>query len=115
MRALGRVFTWMRPNDLVWNYWVNNYLMGKNPPVFDILAWNADPSNLPARLHAQFLEVFAHNLLCNPGAVRVLGTPSTCRMITVATFVTGAMADHLTPWKGCYRTTQLLSGPPRSC
>ena len=48
-RSLGSVFTWMRPNDLVWNYWVNNYLMGNDPPAFDILAWNADSTNLPRR------------------------------------------------------------------
>ena len=55
-RSLGAVFTWMRPNDLVWNYWVNNYLLGNDPPTFDILAWNADSTNLPQALHRQFLE-----------------------------------------------------------
>jgi polyhydroxyalkanoate synthase len=62
-RSLGTVFTWMRPNELVWNYWVNNYLMGKKPPAFDILAWNDDKTNLPGRLHGQFLDIFAGNLL----------------------------------------------------
>ena len=65
----------MRPNDLVWNYWVNNYLMGQDPPVFDILSWNADGTNLPAALHAQFLDIFEHNPLPEPGAIEVLGTP----------------------------------------
>ena len=101
----------MRPNDLVWNYWVNNYLMGNKPPVFDILAWNADGTNLPAALHRQFLDLFEHNLLCKPGALTVLGTPVDLQRITVPTFVTGATTDHLTPWTGCYRTTQLLGGP----
>jgi polyhydroxyalkanoate synthase subunit PhaC len=110
-RALGRIFSWFRPNDLVWNYWVNNYLLGNDPPVFDILAWNADPTNLPARLHTQFLEIFGDNLLCKPGTVSVLGTPVDLSQIKVETYVTGATTDHLTPWKGCYRTTQLLNGP----
>ena len=58
-RSLGSVFTWMRPNDLVWNYWVNNYLLGNDPPTFDILAWNADSTNLPEALHRQFLGIFS--------------------------------------------------------
>ena len=109
-RTLGNVFTWMRPDDLVFNYWVNNYLMGENPPVFDILAWNADSTNLPARLHAEFLDIFKNNTLCQPGGTEILGTPVDLSRITVPTFVTGAITDHLTPWKGCYRTTELVGG-----
>jgi polyhydroxyalkanoate synthase len=108
--SLGSVFTWLRPNDLVWNYWVNNYLLGKDPPVFDILAWNSDPTNLPAALHHQFLDIFANNTLVNPGAFTVLDTPVELNQVTLDTYVTGATTDHLTPWKGCYRTTQLLGG-----
>jgi polyhydroxyalkanoate synthase len=55
--SLSSVFAWMRPNDLVWNYWCNNYLMGKDPPSFDILAWSVDGTNLPAALHGQFLDI----------------------------------------------------------
>jgi polyhydroxyalkanoate synthase subunit PhaC len=110
-RDMGAAFTFMRPNDLIWNYWVNNYLMGQKPPVFDILSWNADGTNLPAALHIQFLDMFETNVLCQPGAMAVLDTPVDLSTIKVPTFVTGAMTDHLTPWKGCYRTTQLLSGP----
>jgi polyhydroxyalkanoate synthase subunit PhaC len=110
-RDMGAAFTLMRPNDLIWNYWVNNYLMGQDPPVFDVLSWNADGTNLPAALHLQFLDLFQTNPLCRPGAMTVLDTPVDLSTITVPTFATGAMTDHLTPWKGCYRTTQLLSGP----
>jgi polyhydroxyalkanoate synthase len=109
-RQMGSMFTWMRPDDLVFNYWVNNYLMGEPPPAFDILAWNTDGTNLPGALHCQFLDIFHDNLLAVPGAMTVLGTPLQLDRITLPTFVTGAVADHLTPWKGCYRTTQLLSG-----
>jgi polyhydroxyalkanoate synthase subunit PhaC len=107
---LGAAFAWMRPDDLVFNYVVNNYLMGEKPPAIDVLAWNADSSNLPAALHAQFLDLFHHNLLVEPGAVTVLGSPVHLKDISVPIFVTGAVTDHLTPWVGCYRTTQLLSG-----
>jgi polyhydroxyalkanoate synthase len=110
-RQLGNVFSWMRPDDLVFNYWVSNYLMGDPPPVFDILAWNADSTNLPARLHGEFLDIFKRNTLCQPGAVQVLGSGVDLSRITVPTFVTGAITDHLTPWKGCYRTTELVGGP----
>ena len=110
-RSMGVAFTWMRPDDLVFNYVVNQWLMGEDPPAFDILEWNADGTNLPAALHEQFLEIFRDNTLVRPGAMTVLGTPVDLATITVPTFVTGAMTDHLTPWTGCYRTTQLLSGP----
>jgi polyhydroxyalkanoate synthase subunit PhaC len=110
-RDMGAAFTLMRPNDLIWNYWVNNYLMGQTPPVFDVLSWNADGTNLPAALHLQFLDLFQTNALCRPGAMTVLATPVNLSTINVPTFATGAITDHLTPWKGCYRTTQLLSGP----
>jgi polyhydroxyalkanoate synthase len=110
-RSMGTVFAWMRPDDLVFNYVINQWLMGEDPPVFDILAWNADGTNLPARLHEQFLGIFRDNTLIRRGGVSVLGTPVDLSRIEVPTFVTGAVNDHLTPWKGCYRTTQLLSGP----
>jgi polyhydroxyalkanoate synthase len=109
-RSLGSIFTWLRPNDLVWNYWVNNYLLGNDPPTFDILAWNADSANLPAALHRQFLQIFGDNALASPGVMNVLGTPVDLGSIEVDTYVTGATTDHLTPWRGCYRTTQLLKG-----
>src|SRR6266511_167648 len=110
-RDMGAAFTLMRPNDLIWNYWVNNYLMGEKPPVFDILSWNADGTNLPAALHRQFLDILETNLLCQPGATSMLDTPVDLTTINMPTFATGAITDHLTPWKGCYRTNQLLSGP----
>ena len=109
-RQMGAAFTWMRPDDLVFNYWVNNYLMGEKPPAFDVLAWNADGTNLPGALHCEFLDIFENNGLAQPGAVTVLGTPIQLDRIKIPTFVTGAVTDHLTPWMGCYRTTQLLGG-----
>ena len=108
--SLGAVFSLLRPNDLVWNYWVNNYLMGKDPPRFDILAWNADSTNLPAALHRQFLDIFEQNVLARPGELEVLGTLVDLSRVRLDTYVTGATTDHLTPWKACYRSTQLFGG-----
>ena len=74
-RALAEVFAWLRPGDLVWNYWVNNYLLGKKPPAFDILFWNADTTRMTAGLHADFVDLALDNLLAQPGAITVLGVP----------------------------------------
>jgi polyhydroxyalkanoate synthase subunit PhaC len=109
--TMGSAFTWMRPNDMVWNYWVNNYLLGQDPPVFDILSWNADGTNLPATLHEQFLDIFGDNQMVEPGVLEYLGTPLDLSTIRVPTFVMGALSDHLTPWRGTYRTTELTTGP----
>jgi polyhydroxyalkanoate synthase len=108
--SLSNVFAWMRPNDLIWNYWVNNYLHGKDPPAFDILGWSVDATNLPSCLHGQFLEIFERNLLVEKGALEILGEPVDLAAIKVDKLVTGAISDHLTPWAACYRTTQLLGG-----
>jgi polyhydroxyalkanoate synthase len=86
---LARAFAWLRPNDLVWNYVVNNYLLGNDPPAFDILAWNADSTNLPAGLHGQFLDIFEQNHLCRPGLLSVLDTPVNLSAVTCDTFATG--------------------------
>jgi len=108
--SLSNVFAWMRPNDLIWNYWVNNYLHGKDPPAFDILGWSVDATNLPSRLHGQFLDIFSRNVLVKKGALEILGEPVDLSAIKVDKLVTGAISDHLTPWAACYRTTQLLGG-----
>jgi polyhydroxyalkanoate synthase len=107
---MGRVFSWMRPNDLIWNYWVNNYLMGNPPPVFDILYWNNDTTRLPGAFHAQLLDIFAEKLLQEPGAVSILGTPVDLSLVDCDKFVVAGVTDHITPWKGVYRTASLFGG-----
>jgi polyhydroxyalkanoate synthase len=111
--ALAEVFAWLRPNDLVWNYWVNNYMQGKPPPAFDILYWNADTTRMTAGLHRDFIEVAMGNALTRPGEATMLGSPVDLSRITVDTYVTAGIADHLCPWQACYRTTQLLGGESR--
>jgi polyhydroxyalkanoate synthase len=107
---MASMFAWLRPNDLVWNYWVNNYLLGKDPPAFDILAWNSDTTRLPSRFHHQLLDMVAGNQLVQPGGMTVLGTPIDLSQITCDTYVAAGRTDHITPWPTCYRTTQLVSG-----
>jgi len=107
---LARVFAWLRPNDLVCNYWVNNWLMGNDPPAFDILAWNGDVTNLPASLHADFLAFNRTNPFVNPGALEVLGTPIDLRAFTGDTYVVAGLTDHITPWQSCQRTVELVGG-----
>ena len=103
----------MRRNDLIWNCWVSNYLMGNDPPAFDILAWNADATNLAARLHRDFLDIMRQNLLVTKDELDVLGTPIDLEKVTIDTYLTDATTDHLTPWRGSYQTTQLTSGRSR--
>jgi polyhydroxyalkanoate synthase subunit PhaC len=109
-RDLGRMFAWLRPNDLVWNYWVNNYLLGQNPPAFDILYWNADTTNLTAGLHSDFLDLLGTNGLAAPGSIEVLGTPVDLGKVRCDAYVVAGATDHIIPWTAAYQTTQLLGG-----
>jgi poly[(R)-3-hydroxyalkanoate] polymerase subunit PhaC len=107
---MASMFSWLRPNDLVWNYWVNNYLLGQDPPAFDILAWNADSTRLTSSFHHQMLDMVSGNQLRHPGALKVLGTPIDISRITCDTYVVGGRTDHITPWHTCYQTTQMVGG-----
>lgn len=106
---MARVFAWLRPNDLVWSYWVNNYLLGNRPPAFDILFWNDDTTRLPARLHSEFLDLALDRPL-TPGAVEVLGTAVDLGKVDCDTYVVAGRTDHIVPWTGAYLTTRMLAG-----
>jgi polyhydroxyalkanoate synthase len=110
---MAQVFAWLRPNELVWNYWVNNYLLGNDPPTFDILAWNADTTRLPAALHHQLLDIVTENQLAKPGTANILGTPIDIGQIATDTYVVAGLTDHITPWAGCYHTAHMVSGDCR--
>ncbi len=112
-RALAEVFAWLRPGDLVWNYWVNNYLLGKKPPAFDILFWNSDTTRMPAALHADFIDIAMENRLTRPGGHTALGVPVDPSRASVDASVVAGINDHITPWQSCYNTTQLLGGVSR--
>ena len=112
-RSLAEVFAWLRPNDLVWNYWVNNYLLGRSPSPFDILFWNADTTRMTAALHRDFLQTGVTNGLVRPGGVTMLGSPVDLSAVDRDTYLVAGITDHLCPWQSCYRSTQLLSGSKR--
>jgi polyhydroxyalkanoate synthase len=112
-RSLAEVFAWLRPNDLIWNYWVNNYLLGKKPPPFDILFWNADTTRMTAGLHRDFLQLGASNALVSPGAATMLGSPVNLGAVDRDSYIIAGITDHICPWQSCYASTQLLGGRPR--
>jgi len=112
-RSLAEVFAWLRPDDLIWNYWVNNYLQGRQPAAFDILYWNADTTRLPAALHRDFIRLGMANALTVPGAATMLGSPVDLAKVDVDAYLIAGAADHICPWQSCYRTTQLLGGQAR--
>jgi polyhydroxyalkanoate synthase subunit PhaC len=108
--SLAEVFAWLRPSDLVWRYWVNNYIEGKTPAPFDVLYWNGDTTRMAAALHRDMVQMGLHNALATPGAVSMLGTPVDLSALTVDTYVVAGINDHISPWQACYRSARLLSG-----
>jgi polyhydroxyalkanoate synthase len=112
-KALGGVFTWLRPNDLIWNYVVNNYLLGKQPPAFDVLYWNQDTVRLAAGLHRDFIHLSLDNAITRPGALTVLGSAVDLAAVDLDSYVLAGLSDHIVPWENAYRSTQLLGGTPR--
>ncbi|MDF2641408.1 MAG: PHA-synthase 1 [Pseudomonas sp.] len=109
-RDMAKVFAWMRPNDLIWNYWVNNYLLGNEPPVFDILFWNNDTTRLPAAFHGDLIEMFKNNPLTRPNALEVCGTPIDLQQVKADVFCLAGTNDHITPWQSCYKSARLFGG-----
>ncbi|WP_028934317.1 PHA/PHB synthase family protein [Pseudonocardia spinosispora] len=112
-RALAEVFAWLRPNDLIWNYWVDSYLLGNSPKPFDVLFWNADTTRMTARLHRDFIHLSQRNALTKPGDATMLGSPVDLAKVHLDTYITAGIADHLCPWQNCYQSTQLFGGKSR--
>jgi polyhydroxyalkanoate synthase len=109
-KVLAEIFAWLRPNDLIWNYWVNNYLLGHAPKAFDILYWNADPVRMTAAMHRDFMDLAIHNSLTQPGRATMLDSDIDLGQIDVDTYAVAGIADHLCKWESCYQTTQLFGG-----
>jgi polyhydroxyalkanoate synthase len=107
---MARVFAWLRPNDLVWLFVANNWVMGNRPPAFDILYWNSDTTRLPAEFHADLLRTFLDNPLKEPGKITVLGTPIDMSKVDVPAYVVAGVTDHITPWQACYQSRNILRG-----
>ena len=108
---LATTFSFLRPNDLVWNYVVGNYLKGEAPPPFDLLYWNGDSTNLPGPMFCWYLRnTYLTNALRQPNALTVCGQPLDLSKIQVPTFIYGSREDHIVPWKAAYGTTGVLKG-----
>jgi len=105
---LARGFAWLRPNDLIWNYVINNYLLGQDPPAFDVLYWNSDATNLSASLMGDFLTLFETLAFTKKGEVEMAGHKIDLSKATSDMFILGGVTDHITPWKATYRSTNLF-------
>ncbi|MGC4063017.1 MAG: class I poly(R)-hydroxyalkanoic acid synthase [Aquabacterium sp.] len=109
---LAATFSFLRANDLVWNYVVGNYLKGELPPAFDLLYWNSDSTNLPGPMYSWYLRnTYLENKLCQPGAVSVCGVPLDMRRLDMPTFIYGSREDHIVPWDSAYASAQVVQGP----
>ncbi len=111
---LASTFSFLRPNDLVWNYVVGNYLKGETPPAFDLLYWNSDSTNLPGPFYAWYLRnTYLENKLVKPGAAQVCGEKIDLRKVDLPVYIYGSREDHIVPIGGAYASTQVLPGPKR--
>ena len=111
---LASTFCFLRPNDLVWNYVVGNYLKGETPPPFDLLYWNSDSTNLPGPFYAWYLRnTYFENNLIKPGKLTVCGEKVDIRSIDMPAYIYGSREDHIVPIAGAYATTQVLPGKKR--
>ncbi|WP_425466715.1 class I poly(R)-hydroxyalkanoic acid synthase [Pigmentiphaga humi] len=113
-RELATTFAFLRPNDLVWNYVVNNYLKGQSPSAFDLLFWNADSTNLPGPFYAWYLRhTYLENNLRVPGKVKVCDESIDLSSLDMPAYIYGSRDDHIVPWTSAYASTALLGGPMR--
>ncbi|MDR7297707.1 polyhydroxyalkanoate synthase [Pelomonas aquatica] len=113
-QELATTFSFLRPNDLVWNYVVGNYLKGEAPPAFDLLYWNGDSTNLPGPMYCWYLRhTYLQNELKQPGKLTVCGEKVDLGAIDAPVYIYGSREDHIVPWTSAYRSTQLLKGKRR--
>ena len=108
---LAGAFASLRANELVWNYVVNNYLMGETPPAFDFLHWNGDSANLPGPMYAEYIRnMYLDNKLCLHGALTMSGQSVDLARVKPPAYIFASREDHIVPWKSAYRSTRLLGG-----
>jgi polyhydroxyalkanoate synthase len=113
-KELATTFSFLRPNDLVWNYVVGNYLKGEAPPPFDLLYWNSDSTNLPGPMFCWYLRnTYLENKLREPEALTICGEKVDLSRIDAPVYIYGSREDHIVPWESAYASTQILSGPKR--
>ena len=110
---MARTFSALRPNDLIFQYVSNNWLMGNKPPSFDLLAWNEDSTRMPARMHSEYLRsCYLRNEFAR-GEFRIDDIRLDPALVDIDTYVLAAVDDHIVPWTSGYKTTQLLGGKSR--
>ena len=111
---LGNTFSFLRPNDLVWNYVVENYLKGNSPPPFDLLYWNGDSTNLPGAMYCWYLRhTYLQNDLVKPGKVTICGEKIDLGKIKCPAYLYASQDDHIVPWQSAYESTHFLKGKNR--
>ena len=113
-QELASTFSFLRPNDLVWNYVVGNYLKGETPPPFDLLYWNGDGTNLPGPMYCWYLRnTYLENRLVEPGSATTCGVPVDLGSFDAPVFIYASREDHIVPWDGAYLSTRALAGKKR--
>lgn len=111
-RHMATVFNMMRDNDLIWSFVVNNYLLGRDPPAFDLLFWNADSTRMPAMMHRFYLRrMYQENRLVEPGGITLLGTPIDLGRVTIPVYLLATREDHIAPWRSAYAGVGRYGGP----
>ena len=111
-KELATTFSFLRPNDLVWNYVVGNYLKGVKPPPFDLLYWNSDSTNLPGPMYVWYLRhTYLQNDLRRPGKLTVCGDKLDLASVKAPVFVYASREDHIVPWEAAYESTKIMKGP----
>lgn len=112
--SMATAFNMLRANGLIWSFFVNNYLLGKDTAPFDLLYWNSDATRMPAAMHSFYLRnMYLHNRLREPGGIELVGTPIDLRKVTTPSYFASALEDHIAPWTSCYRGSRCLGGPVR--
>jgi polyhydroxyalkanoate synthase subunit PhaC len=105
------VFNMLRANDLIWSFYVNNYLLGREPMAFDLLYWNSDSTRMPRKMHSFYLRnMYLHNRLREPGGIDLAGEPIDLSKVRTPQYFVSTKEDHIAPWKGTYRGVNLTSG-----
>lgn len=113
-QAMFTTFNMLRANDLIWSFYVNNYLMGRDPMPFDLLHWNADATRMPRETHMFYLrEMYLHNNLSKPNGIELAGTPIDLRRITIPIYLQASREDHIAPYSSVFKSRSLFSGPVR--
>ena len=113
-RVMAATFNLLRGRDLIWNYVVNNYLLGQEPAPFDLLHWNSDVTNLPGEWHRDYLDrLYRQNLMVTPGGISVKGVPVDLSKVETPAYIQAGREDHIAPAPSVWKLTRILSGPTR--